>query len=226
MHSVRRSPATVVSAPKGRALRPLPRSFFDRDPRQVAPELLGKLLVRRQGRRLLAGRLVEVEAYCGSADPAAHSYNGRTPRNAVLFGPPGHAYVYFVYGNHFCANISCQGRGEPGCVLLRALQPVLGVEQMAAARGAELAPEASPARLRMISTGPGRLCQALGITRPRDNGKDLCSPRSDLFIADDGFRPEQVLATPRVGINPKSPALTWPLRYIVGGNPYVSAPRR
>jgi len=224
--SIRRAAPTVVSAPRRAALRPLPRSFFDRDPRQVAPELLGKLLVRREDRRLLAGRLVEVEAYCGLEDPAAHSYNGQTPRNAVLFGPAGHAYVYFIYGTHFCANISCQGEGEPGCILLRALEPVLGVEQMAAARGIELDEDAPPGKLRMISTGPGRLCAALGITRPRDNGKDLCSPRSDLFVADDGWRPEKMLATPRVGINPKNPALHEPLRYIIAGNEFVSAPRR
>jgi len=115
--------------------RPLAREFFARDPRLVAGELLGKLLVRREAEGTRAGRVVEVEAYLGAHDPAAHAAAGRTARNAVLFGPPGHAYVYFIYGNHFCLNVSCQPDGEAGCVLFRALEPVSGLELMAEARG-------------------------------------------------------------------------------------------
>src|SRR5579864_667048 len=108
-------------------LTPLPASFYDRDPRRVSRELLGKVLVRRDGRNLLLGRIVEVEAYLGRNDPAAHSFAGRTPRNAVLFGPPGYAYVYFIYGNHYCLNVSCMPDGVAGGILFRAVEPLLGI---------------------------------------------------------------------------------------------------
>ncbi len=104
----------------------LPREFYNRDPVVVARELLGKLLIRREGRKLLAGRIVEDEAYLGANDPAAHAFSGRTPRNAVLFGPPGHAYVYFIYGNHYCLNVSCMPEGDGEGVLFRAMEPVSG----------------------------------------------------------------------------------------------------
>jgi DNA-3-methyladenine glycosylase len=200
----------------------LPRSFYDRDPVRVARELLGKLLMRRAGRKLLAGRIVEDEAYLGADDPAAHAYSGRTPRNAVLFGPPGHAYVYFIYGNHYCLNVSCMPEGHAGGVLLRAMEPVVGIEEMAAVRGVELGSEARESRVRLISSGPGRMCEALGVTRERDNGKDLISRRSDLWFADDGYKPERILATPRIGIRK---AVEEPLRFVIAGNPYVSAKR-
>jgi DNA-3-methyladenine glycosylase len=208
--------------------RPLPRRFYDRDPRRVARELLGKVLVRKHGRRLLAGRIVEVEAYMGKNDPAAHAAAGPTARNQVLFGPPGFAYVYFIYGNHYCLNVSCMSEGRAGCVLFRALEPVAGLEQMFQAR--ELpAPDgnAKITDLRLLTTGPGRLTQALGITRPRDNGKDLTT-FSDLTILDDGFHIRKVGTTPRVGI---TKAADEKLRYVVAGNPFVSgrnarSPRR
>ncbi len=197
----------------------LPRSFFNRDPRRVAGELLGKLIVRKQGRKVLAGRIVEVEAYLGADDLAAHAAAGRTSRNEVLWGPPGHAYVYFIYGVHYCLNISCLPEGEAGCVLIRALEPVCGLELMARGRGLKDLNLESPRDLRKLLSGPGRLCQALSITRQRDNGKDMVSRRSDLQIVDDGFRSRNMVATPRVGIV-KSAAL--PLRYVIGENPFVS----
>jgi len=200
--------------------RILPREFFNRDAVTVARELLGKLLVRREGRKLLAGRIVEDEAYLGRHDPAAHAYAGRTARNFVLFGPPGYAYVYFVYGNHYCMNVSCMPEGEGA--LFRALQPVCGVEAMARARGLELSPSPRMAQLRLLSSGPGRMSQALGITRERDNNKDLTSRESDLWLADDGFRPEQIVATPRIGI---TKAIEHPLRFAIAGNAYVSGKR-
>src|SRR5947208_8402591 len=119
------------SLSKARLLR---RSFFNRDPREVCPELLGKIIVRKNGRTVLAGRIVEVEAYLGADDAAAHAAAGRTSRNDVLFGPPGHAYVYFIYGVHYCLNISCMPEGEAGCVLIRALEPIAGINEMAVAR--------------------------------------------------------------------------------------------
>src|SRR5213592_2239282 len=115
---------------KQSALQVLSRDFYNRDPRLVGPDLLGKILVRKQGRKLIVGRIVEVEAYLGADDPAAHASIGKTARNAVLFGPPGHAYVYFIYGNHYCLNVSCLPDGVPGCVLIRALEPVGGIEEM------------------------------------------------------------------------------------------------
>jgi DNA-3-methyladenine glycosylase len=190
--------------------------FFDADPREVARALLGKLLIRKTPQGILAGRVVETEAYLGQGDAAAHAAAGRTARNAVLFGPPGHAYVYFIYGNHYCLNVSCLPDGVPGCVLLRALEPVAGVEEMAEARDVRPGSERD---LRKISSGPGRLTQALGITRERDNGKSLVSRRSDLRISDDGYRVRRVVVTPRIGIV-KSAGRR--LRYFIAGNPFVS----
>jgi DNA-3-methyladenine glycosylase len=193
--------------------------FFDRDPRRVARALLGKLLIRRTKRGMLAGRIVETEAYLGEDDEAAHSFVGKTARNAVLFGPPGRAYVYFIYGNHYCLNVSCLGDGIAGGVLFRALEPVAGIEEMAAARGVTVK---NPGDLRKISSGPGRMAEALRVTRERDNDKSFVSPKSDLRIGDDGYRARRVLVTPRIGIA-KSAAM--PLRYLLGGNRFVSGSR-
>ena len=203
--------------------RPLTRNFFNRDPREVAHDLLGKLLIRRQGVRILAGRVVEAEAYMGVTDPAAHASSGETPRNSVLFGPPGYAYVYLIYGFHYCLNVSCMPKGEAGCVLFRALEPVVGLAEMSRYRHLELPPEPRPTQLRALTSGPGRLAQALAISRLRDNAKDLTSPRkSDLWLADDGFTPERVAVTPRMNVNKAKDEL---LRYIVAGNPFVSGKR-
>ena len=202
-------------------LKVLPREFFNRDPRRVCRELLGKVLVRREGNKLLAGRVVELEAYMGTGDPAAHAYIGPTARNRVLFGPPGHAYIYFIYGNHYCLNVSCMPEGKAGSVLFRALEPLAGIAKMERARGLEGA-EASKSVLRLLTSGPGRLAEAFGITRPRDNGKDLTDASSDLFLADDGFPPPRVLTTARVGI---TKAADRPLRYVIAGNGFVSGKR-
>lgn len=203
-----------------KALTPLSRDLYDRDPRPVSRDLLGKILVRRERRRRLIARIVEVEAYLGADDPAAHAAVGRTARNDVLFGPPGHAYVYFIYGNHYCLNVSCLPDGIAGGILFRALEPLEGIEEMANERGIAVK---SPRDLRLLTSGPGRLAEAFGITRARDNGKDLTSAKSDLFIADDGFRVPRVMVTPRIGIT-KAAAL--PLRYVIAGNPFVSGPAR
>jgi DNA-3-methyladenine glycosylase len=193
--------------------------FFDRDPRWVARALLGKLLIRKTPRGILAGRIVETEAYLGEADEAAHSFAGKTARNAVLFGPPGRAYVYFIYGNHYCLNVSCSPDGVAGGVLFRAVEPVAGIEEMAAARGVAVR---NPGDLRKISSGPGRMAEAFGVTRERDNDKSLVSAKSDLRIGDDGYRVRRAIVTPRIGIV-KSAAM--PLRYLVAGNRFVSRAR-
>lgn len=196
---------------------PLAREFFLPDPRRVARALIGKVLVRQESARIrLTGRIVEVEAYLGAEDPASHSARGRTERNAVLFGPPGYTYVYFIYGNHYCLNVSCQPEGKAGGILFRALEPLSGIEEMARARGIDLR---SPKDLPQLTSGPGRLCEAFSITRARDNGRDLTSPASGLWIGDDGYRARGIAVTPRIGI---TKATDRPLRYILERNPFVS----
>jgi DNA-3-methyladenine glycosylase len=205
-------------------IRPLDRAFFARSPRVVARELLGKVLVRQDGRVYLAARIVEVEAYLGKNDPAAHATAGNTLRNAVLFGPPGFAYVYFIYGNHYCLNVSCERDGKAGCVLFRALEPLSGLEEMAHARGVTVH---GPRDLPKLTSGPGRLAEAFGITRARDNGCDLTSSgpslHSSLWIGSDGFRTMDIRVTPRIGI---TKAADRPLRYLLGGNSFVSGKKR
>jgi len=222
----------------------LPRSFFEASPEQVAPRLLGKLLVHRTAAGVLAGRIVEVEAYLGphsaSPDPAAHAYRGPTPRNRVLFGPAGHAYVYLIYGISFCANISCESEGRAGCVLLRALEPVAGAEQMARNRGViprspnarDLHPTdehlsvgtpdlGHPKQLpgRLLTSGPSRLCQALGLNRAAHNEMDVVDPASPLQVRDDGYAVTEALVTRRIGIHE---AVDLPLRFILPGHGCVS----
>jgi DNA-3-methyladenine glycosylase len=197
-------------------------AFFNRDPRRVARALLGKLLIRKTRAGILAGRIVETEAYLGTDDAAAHSAAGCTARNSVLFGPPGFAYVYFIYGAHYCLNVSCLPDSIPGGVLFRALEPIAGIEQMANARGIDLPKDDNLNEisfLKQISSGPGRLSEALGVTRPRDNGKSLISPRSDLRIVDDWYRVRKIIVTPRIGIVKSA---DHPLRYFIEGNPFVS----
>lgn len=194
----------------------LNRAFFARDPRRVARQLLGKVLIREAARENISARIVEVEAYLGAEDPAAHAAAGRTLRNAVLFGPPGHAYIYFIYGNHYCLNVSCEPEGQAGGVLFRALEPLSGIKEMARARAVELR---GPQDWPKLTSGPGRLCRAFRITRARDNGCDLTSPASGLWIGDDGYRPRGIATSPRIGI---TKAADIPLRYFLAGNPFVS----
>jgi DNA-3-methyladenine glycosylase len=192
----------------------LPRSFYLDPPQIVARHLLGKVLVRRLDGERLAGRIVEAEAYCGIADPAAHAFAGRTERNAVIFGPPGIAYVYFIYGMHYCLNVSCEPEGQAGCVLLRALEPLSGLDTMARLRG--FTADANP---RLLTSGPGRLCEALEIQRASHNGLDVTSRRSDLWIEDDGVPAAKIEVRPRVGIRKAADLL---LRFSIAGNRFVS----
>jgi len=219
--------------------RLLKRAFFEAAPERVALRLLGKLLVSRTRAGLVAGRIVEVEAYLGPhaqpADRAAHSHRGPTPRNRVLFGPAGHAYVYSIYGRYFCMNFSCEKEGWAGSVLLRALEPVAGLEQMARNRGLPPFsfaaanekgwgnPKIEPETARELTGGPGRLCQAMGLTRETHNGLDLVDPKSPLQVRDDGMRVTRVLVTRRIGIRH---AAELPLRFALQGNECVSGPRK
>ena len=193
---------------------PLPRSFYLDPPDVVARKLLGKLVSRRIDGHRVSGRIVELEAYLGLDDPAAHAYNGKTARNAVLFGQPGVAYVYFIYGMYYCLNVSCQPDGHAGGVLIRALEPVEGLGTMARLRNlpASVKPQ-------LLASGPGRLCQALDITRAAHNGLDVTSRTSPLQILDDGFEPALIRSTPRIGIRK---AVEHPLRFVIEGNPFVS----
>ncbi len=188
----------------------------------MAPRLLGKVLAHRTRGGVLAGRIVEVEAYLGPhndpPDPAAHSYRGPTPRNSVLFGPAGHAYIYAIYGRYFCANVSCEPEGRGAGVLFRALEPLVGFDRMARNRG--LKRGATPAQL---TSGPGRLCQALGLTRLKHDGLDLTDPASPLQIREDGYPDQKALVTVRIGI---THAVDFPLRFVLRGHPCVSGPKK
>ena len=191
---------------------PLPRSFYTLPALEAAPALLGCLLVHeRQGERLI-GRIVEVEAYGGADDAASHAYGGRTPRSRIMFGPAGFAYVYFIYGNHHCLNVVTGGDGEAAAVLIRAVEPVQGVEIMQTLR--------MRASGRNLSNGPGKLCQALGIDRTL-NGHDL-TIGSDLWLEPGPSLLNRVCVSPRVGVRGDERARAAPWRFFLANNAYVS----
>ncbi|HXS96337.1 MAG TPA: DNA-3-methyladenine glycosylase [Candidatus Limnocylindrales bacterium] len=184
----------------------LKRAFYERETVQVARELLGKVLVHGE----TAGRIVETEAYLGGDDLASHSARGVTERTRVIFGPPGHAYVYFIYGMYECLNLVAEPAGKAGCVLIRALEPLYGIDVMRLRRpGAR--------KLEDLASGPGKLTLAMGITRSQ-NGMDVTrgefavrEPRDEAQI--------EIVVTPRIGI---SECADWPLRFLIGGNRFVS----
>jgi DNA-3-methyladenine glycosylase len=195
--------------------RTLPRSFYARDARDLAPALLNKMLVARDvAGRTLAARIVEVEAYRGGEDPASHAYRGPTLRNATMFGPPGHLYVYFTYGMHWCANVVARERVPGSAVLLRAAAPVEGVDVMWSRR-------AKARRERDLLSGPAKLCQAFALTGDAD-GVDLTVVRGSLRIVDDGVAPPVApVVTTRIGLaSGRGDELEW--RYLVPGDPNVS----
>ncbi len=178
----------------------LSRDFFNRETTIVAPELLGKLLVYNTHDEQRIGRVVEVEAYLGPGDLAAHSARGPTPRTRAMFGPPGHAYIYLVYGMHICMNVVTEPEGTGTGILLRALEPVQNLSDN--------------------TRGPGRLCKALGITLA-DYGRDLCG--SELYFAQDpDTAPFSIVRRPRVGVDYAGEWAHKPLRFYVEGNKYVS----
>jgi DNA-3-methyladenine glycosylase len=204
------------------------RDFFDRPSDEVAPALLGCVLEHETREGLVAVELTEAEAYAGETDPASHAYRGITGRNAVMFGPPGHAYVYFTYGMHFCVNVVCMPQGIARAVLLRAGRVIAG-ETLARRRRAGHHKGAGPSSVipaRDLARGPARLCQALAIDRTQ-NGADLCSPASGLRLRPAGAslqagREPAIEVGPRVGI---SAAADVPWRFWLAGDPTVSAYR-
>ena len=195
---------------------PISRVFFARHAVEVAPDLLGCVLEHQTEAGLVAVRLTEVEAYAGRSDPASHAYRGKTRRNAVMFGPPGHAYVYFTYGMHVCVNMVCLGEeGSASAVLLRAGAVIAGEDLARARRTRGTASVAS----RDLARGPARLCQALGIDRSLD-GADVCSEDSSLRArAGNPARSVKIATGPRVGV---SSAADIPWRFWVDGDPTVS----
>lgn len=180
---------------KHSAQRLLTRAFFDRSPAKVAPCLLGKILVHKHEGIRLSGRIVETEAYLGLIDPASYAYTGKSAANAVLFGTPGLAHVYLVYGINYCLSISAHLKDAAGGVLIRALIPLEGIETMAKLRG-----DGTNLNARWLTGGPGRICKAFGIARSTHNGLDVTLQSSTLQIFDDGFECSSVAKTKRIGL--------------------------
>ncbi|NLY43047.1 MAG: DNA-3-methyladenine glycosylase [Clostridiaceae bacterium] len=191
----------------------LSRDFYERDTLVVAKELLGKYLVHVTPEATLMGKIVETEAYCGFEDAAAHSYKGlRSNRTEVMFGPGGYAYVYLIYGMYYCFNIVTSTLGNPEAVLIRALEPVSGIDVMKKNRKTEV--------LYNLCSGPGKLCAAMGITK-LNNGEDLCGDK--LFLLDNSLVPEEnIMATPRINVDYAGEAKDYPWRFIIKGNKFVS----
>ena len=189
------------------------RPFYQQDTLEVARQLLGKYLVRRHPEGITVGRIVETEAYVGPEDKACHAARGRTARTEVMFGEPGHAYVYFVYGFHHMLNIVTEREGFPAAVLIRAVQPVRGISLMKKRRRTD--------ELRNLASGPGKLCQAFAIDRTL-NGGDMCG--SILYLQDGGEPASEIIATSRIGVDYAKEWTQKPFRFLIGGNAFVSKP--
>ena len=196
----------------------LGRSFYDRPALDVARDLVGRVLVHRRPEGLTAGRIVETEAYIGPDDRASHASRGKTRRNAAMFGPPGHAYVYLVYGMHWCLNLVTGPEGAPAAVLLRAVEPVEGIERMRARR-------TKARRDQQLTSGPGRLCQAFAIDGSLD-GADLCAADSTLYVEGRGRRAGVLVTAPRVGVSYAGDWADKPFRFYEDDCAFVSVRRR
>ncbi|HEX9879696.1 MAG TPA: DNA-3-methyladenine glycosylase [Candidatus Binatia bacterium] len=191
----------------------LPRSFYEQATLKVARQLLGKYLVRKHGRGVTVGRIVETEAYIGTRDQACHASRGRTRRTEVMFGAAGTAYVYLIYGFYHCLNAVTERVDYPAAVLIRALEPVEGIPLMRARRGTE--------DLRSLASGPGKLCQALAIDRSL-NGADLCG--SHLYVEDRGDPDPSILRAPRIGVDYAGPWKDKRWRFLMRGSSFLSRP--
>ena len=197
----------------------LGRDFYDRPALDVARGLIGLVLVRREAEGVLAGRIVETEAYIGLEDRASHASRGRTRRNDVMFGPPGHAYVYLIYGMHWCLNLVTEPEGTPAAVLLRGIEPVEGIDVM---RGRRPKARTDP----QLTAGPARLCQALDVDGGL-NGADVCAADGALWVEDRGLERGTVAAVPRVGVDYAGEWAARPFRFLDAESPYVSVrPKR
>jgi DNA-3-methyladenine glycosylase len=195
--------------------RKLPRSFYSRQTLDVATDLIGKVLVRRLDRRELTGRIVETEAYVGPHDLACHASKGHTPRTSVMFGPPGYAYVYMIYGFYFCLNVVTEPLGYPAAVLIRAVEPLENVDLMRELRN-------NPVRDTNIASGPGKLCRAMSIDKQL-NGADLLG--TTIWIEDRKIDPGPIRTSPRVGVDYAGEYRDKPWRFFVEGNAHVSPVR-
>ena len=193
----------------------LSRPFYSRSALDVASDLLGKVLVRRLSRRNLSGKIVETEAYVGPHDLACHASKGHTPRTAVMFGEAGHAYVYMIYGFHFCLNIVTERAGYPAAVLIRAIEPLENADVMRRLRG-------NPKKDTDIGSGPGKLCKAMSIDKNL-NGENLLG--RTLWIEDRNLDPGTIRTSPRVGVDYAGEYKDKPWRFYVDGNPHVSRVR-
>lgn len=189
----------------------LERSFYEQSTVEVARELLGKYLVRKHPDGTTVGRIVETEAYVGPYDKACHASRGRTPRTEIMFGPAGHAYIYFVYGFHYMLNIVTEQVDFPAAVLIRAVEPIAGIELMKQRRGTSQA--------RNLASGPGKLCEAFAIDRSL-NGSDVCG--RVLYIRDDGEPTVGIVTRPRVGVDYAGQWKHKPWRFVISGNSFVS----
>ena len=189
--------------------RKLKRSFYGRPTLNFAVEVLGKILVYESNGEKLGGRLVEVEAYIGEDDPACHACRGKTPRNDIMYGKPGFLYVYFTYGNHNMLNIVTEPEGFPAAVLLRGMEPVYGIETMLANRNVT--------KLTDIGSGPGKMAKALGITTDH---KGLSFLEDTIYLLDDGYRPDEIWKSSRIGIGDRGVDKLW--RFFIASNPHVS----
>jgi DNA-3-methyladenine glycosylase len=194
---------------------PLPRAFYLRPTLTVARDLPGKYLIRRLGRKVLIGRIVEVEAYLGERDPASHAYRGMTPRNEVMFRTGGHLYVYFTYGMHFCCNVVTGPEGKGRAILLRAAEPVEGIDAMTALRSTR---DGRRRTAEDLLSGPGKLCQAFSIAR-EENGTDLCGKTIWLARRRGEGSPPRIGHSERIGI---TNGRQYPWRFFLTNNPFVS----
>lgn len=201
-------------------MKMLDRKFYDRDSTVVARELLGKVLVHEIGGRKIAAKIVELEAYMGTEDQAAHSYGGkRTPAIEIMYGGPGFSYVFVIYGMHYCFNIVTNKEGNPQAILIRAVEPIEGFDFMAQKRFGKTYDQLSKSQAKDLTNGPGKLCKALAIDKGL-NGEDLCGER--LYVIEGEDEEFNIVSTTRVGVDYAKEAKDYPWRFYIEGNKYVS----
>lgn len=202
-------------------MHPLKQSFYNRETLEVAPDLLGKYLIREINGHKLIVKIVEVEAYKGAIDKGAHSYKYKhTPRTEVMFGPPGHAYIYLIYGMYYCLNIVTEEEGEPCAILIRGVEPIKGDDYMSLLRYQKPLSEITPTQLKNLSNGPGKLCKSLCITKEQNRHPVW---KGELYITSGvEITPEQIIRSKRINIDYAEEAKDFLWRFSIKGNPYVS----